>query len=69
MWADFRELPRVSPDLMCHGDLIPGNLLVANGRLAGILDCGGFGPADPAVDLVAGWHLLDANRGPRSWLA
>jgi aminoglycoside phosphotransferase (APT) family kinase protein len=33
---------------------------VSGGRLAGILDVGGFGPADPALDLVGAWHLLDA---------
>jgi aminoglycoside phosphotransferase (APT) family kinase protein len=45
---------------MTHGDLIPGNVLVAQGRLAGVLDVGGFGPADPALDLVGAWHLLEA---------
>lgn len=62
LWTRFRELPRVSPDVMTHGDLIPGNVLVSDGRLAGILDVGGLGPADPALDLVGGWHLLDAKR-------
>jgi aminoglycoside phosphotransferase (APT) family kinase protein len=28
----------------------------------GVLDAGGFGPADPALDLVAAWHLLDRER-------
>jgi aminoglycoside phosphotransferase (APT) family kinase protein len=29
-----------------------------------VLDAGRFGPADPALDLVAAWHLLDrARRG------
>ena len=46
---------------MTHGDLTPGNLLVSGGRLAGILDVGGLGPADPALDLVAAWHLLEAQ--------
>jgi aminoglycoside phosphotransferase (APT) family kinase protein len=60
MWAELRELPRGSPeDVMTHGDLIPGNVLVARGRLAGVLDVGGFGPADPALDLVGAWHLLE----------
>jgi len=63
MWAVMRSLPRGAADVMTHGDLIPGNLLVSDGRLAGILDVGGLGPADPALDLVAGWHLLEA--GPR----
>ena len=60
MWAEFRLLPRASEDVMTHGDLIPGNVLVARGRLVGVLDVGGFGPADPALDLVCAWHLLDA---------
>lgn len=63
MWSELRELPRESADAMTHGDLIPGNVLVAGDRLAGVLDVGGFGPADPALDLVCAWHLLAA--GPR----
>jgi aminoglycoside phosphotransferase (APT) family kinase protein len=64
MWGVLRELPRgATHDVMCHGDLIPGNVLVSEGRLAGVLDVGGLGPADPALDLVGAWHLLDA--GPR----
>ncbi|MFG1677420.1 aminoglycoside phosphotransferase family protein [Micromonospora sp. NPDC049282] len=66
-WAAMRELPRgATPDLMNHTDLIPGNVLVREGRLAGVLDVGGLGPADPSLDLVGGWHLLDA--GPREAL-
>jgi aminoglycoside phosphotransferase (APT) family kinase protein len=58
-WVAMRELPRGdAPDMMTHGDLIPGNVLVSGARLAGVLDVGGLGPADPAVDLVAAWHLL-----------
>jgi aminoglycoside phosphotransferase (APT) family kinase protein len=61
MWATFRELPRVTADVMTHGDLIPGNVLVAKGRLAGVIDVGGLGAADPALDLVGAWHLLEKN--------
>ncbi|NAZ85135.1 aminoglycoside phosphotransferase family protein [Kineococcus indalonis] len=63
LWERLRDLPRTAPDAMTHGDLVPGNVLVRDGRLAGVLDCGGLGPADPALDLVAAWHLLEA--GPR----
>ncbi|HEY3923561.1 MAG TPA: aminoglycoside phosphotransferase family protein [Acidothermaceae bacterium] len=64
MWETFRELPRsAAPDVMTHGDLIPGNLLVRDGRLVGVLDVGGLGPADPALDLVGAWHVLE--EGPR----
>jgi aminoglycoside phosphotransferase (APT) family kinase protein len=60
LWRKLRVLPRVGPDVMTHGDLIPGNVLVSEGRLAGVLDVGGLGPADPALDLVGAWHLLEA---------
>ena len=67
-WQAMRELPRgPEPDVTSHRDLIPGNVLVAGqgreARLAGVLDVGGLGSADPALDLVAAWHLL--ADGPR----
>ncbi|MBE4740650.1 aminoglycoside phosphotransferase family protein [Streptomyces caniscabiei] len=66
MWSRLRELPRTGADVMSHRDLIPGNVLVAGDRLGGVLDTGGFGPADPALDLVAAWHIL--RPGPREVL-
>lgn len=62
LWSRFRQLPREDPDVMCHGDLIPSNVLVAGGRLTGVLDTGGFQAADPALDLVAAWHLFTEER-------
>ena len=63
----MRALPRgAAGDVMSHGDLIPGNVLVSGGRLAGILDVGDLGPAEPELDLVAAWHLLED--GPRKVL-
>ncbi len=62
LWREFVALPRESPDVMTHSDLIAGNVLVSNGRLGGVLDTGGFAPADPALDVIVGWHLLDDAR-------
>ena len=59
LWARLRLLPEAGPLRMSHKDLIPANLLVRGGRLSGVLDTGGFAPADPALDLVAAWHLFD----------
>lgn len=61
LWEQLRTLPSAGPDVMTHGDLVPGNVLVSDGRLVGVLDPGGFGPADRALDLVGAWHLLDSH--------
>ncbi|MFE6307333.1 aminoglycoside phosphotransferase family protein [Nocardiopsis sp. NPDC057823] len=61
----LRDLPRGSdPDVMSHGDLMPGNLLVREGRLVGVVDVGGLGAADPALDLLCAWDVLE--EGPRA---
>ena len=63
IWAEMRDLPRGNtPDVMNHADLIPPNILAADGHLTGVLDVSGYGAADPALDLVSAWHLLDARR-------
>ena len=48
----------VAPVLL-HGDLIPGNLVLAGGRLTAVLDWGGLGAGDPAQDLDPAWSVLD----------
>ena len=62
LWGSLRILPVVDEDVMCHGDLTPQNVLVDTGHFVGVLDTGGFGVADPALDLVSVWHLLDHER-------
>lgn len=44
-----------------HGDLIPGNLLVDQGRLSAVIDWGGAGWGDPAQDLAPAWAVLSTN--------
>lgn len=61
MWRRFRELAAPGTAVMTHGDLTPPNLVLAGERLGGVLDGGGFAPADPSLDLVVAWHLLDAD--------
>lgn len=46
------------PARWVHGDLIPFNLLVKDGRLSAVLDWGGSGLGDPACDLQPAWNLL-----------
>lgn len=46
------------PPVWIHGDLLPGNLLVADGRLAAVIDFGTLRAADPAGDLLAAWCVF-----------
>ena len=47
------------PPVWVHGDLAVGNLLVAEGRLAAVIDFGQLSVGDPACDLVIAWVFLD----------
>ena len=42
-----------------HGDLLPGNLLVVNGRLSAVIDFGGLNVGDPACDLQPAWNSFE----------
>jgi aminoglycoside phosphotransferase (APT) family kinase protein len=44
-----------------HGDLQRGNLLVRDGRLAGVLDWSALSVGDPAGDLSLAWSLLGSD--------
>ncbi len=44
-----------------HGDLLPGNLLAAGGRLSAVIDFGGLGVGDPAVELIVAWTLFSGE--------
>jgi aminoglycoside phosphotransferase (APT) family kinase protein len=41
-----------------HGDLHPGNLLIADGQLAAVIDFGDIAAGDPATDLAVMWMML-----------
>jgi aminoglycoside phosphotransferase (APT) family kinase protein len=42
-----------------HGDLLPGNLVIAEGRLSAVIDFACLGVGDPACDLISAWSLFD----------
>ena len=44
-----------------HSDIAAGNLLVANGDLAAVIDFGTCGVGDPACDLVIAWTMLSGQ--------
>lgn len=47
-----------SEPVWIHGDLLPGNLVAAEGVLCGVIDFGALGVGDPACDLMAAWALF-----------
>jgi len=47
------------PELWLHGDLLPDNLLVVDGRLSAVIDFGGLNVGDPACDLQPIWNVFD----------
>ena len=53
-----------------HGDLLPGNLLVVDGRLSGVIDFGCLNVGDPASDLQPAWNVFagDSRRRYRDEL-
>jgi aminoglycoside phosphotransferase (APT) family kinase protein len=52
------------PNVWLHADLMPGNLLVRDGRLSGVIDFPTAGVGDPATDLIVAWNLLPAEVRP-----
>lgn len=50
--------PWHGPPVWVHGDLLPGNLLVVDGRLSAVIDWGGLNVGDPACDLQPAWNLF-----------
>ncbi|WP_062645961.1 aminoglycoside phosphotransferase family protein [Streptomyces maremycinicus] len=63
LWEEALRAPgHAGPPVWAHGDLSPGNVLVRDGgRLAAVIDFGGVGVGDPAVDLIVAWNLLPAS--------
>lgn len=62
VWEEALRAPEYTgAPIWAHGDLMAGNLLVADGRLTGVIDYGTVGVGDPAVDLIPAWCLLPAG--------
>jgi aminoglycoside phosphotransferase (APT) family kinase protein len=59
-WQESLDAPVWDgPQVWVHGDLLPGNLLVVDGRLSAVIDFGGLNVGDPACDLQPAWSLFD----------
>ena len=62
IWTSSRDVPRgPEPDVWIHADLMPGNLIVRDERLAAVIDFGAVGIGDPAVDLLPAWTVFTSR--------
>ncbi len=62
LWEEALRAPAwEEPPVWTHGDLIPTNLLVENGRISAVIDFGTLGVGDPACDLIGAWSVLTAE--------
>lgn len=62
VWEEALAAPRWDRGpVWVHADLDARNLLLADGRLAGVLDFGGAGAGDPAADVCAAFKVLRAD--------
>jgi aminoglycoside phosphotransferase (APT) family kinase protein len=58
-WNESLDAPTWDGDeVWVHGDLLPGNLLVVDGRLTAVIDFGGLNVGDPACDLQPAWNVF-----------
>jgi aminoglycoside phosphotransferase (APT) family kinase protein len=55
--AGLRAIPWRRDPVWCHGDLLPGNLVVDDGGLAGVVDWAAAGVGDPACDAMVAWAM------------
>jgi aminoglycoside phosphotransferase (APT) family kinase protein len=66
VWQAALDAPSwLGPDVWGHGDLLPGNLLLIDGALSGIIDFSSLGTGDPAGDLLPAWNLFTGARRAR----
>ena len=58
-WEQSLEAPAWDGgEVWVHGDLLPGNLLVVDGRLSAVIDWGGLNVGDHACDLQPAWNVF-----------
>lgn len=57
--------PWTGAPLWLHGDLVPGNLILSNGRLTALIDWSFVTVGDPAYDLIPAWFLFEGRSRAR----
>jgi aminoglycoside phosphotransferase (APT) family kinase protein len=66
VWQTALAAPTwTGPPVWVHADLYPVNLLARHGRLTAVIDFGGLGVGDPAIDMLPAWAVLSAETRDR----
>lgn len=60
IWQQGLDAAPTRERVWIHGDLHPGNILVADGHLSALIDFGDVTGGDPAYDLAVAWQAFDA---------
>jgi aminoglycoside phosphotransferase (APT) family kinase protein len=59
LWEEAKDAPEWAGErVWLHADIDARNVLVCDGRLTGVIDWGGMGVGDPAVDVMVAWKLV-----------
>jgi aminoglycoside phosphotransferase (APT) family kinase protein len=61
VWEAALDARCEAPEVWVHGDVTGTNLLVRDGRLAGVLDFGCCAVGDPACDLTIAWTFFSGE--------
>jgi aminoglycoside phosphotransferase (APT) family kinase protein len=69
VWTEAAATPVDAPRTWFHGDLHGRNVLVKDGRFAGVIDWGDMAAGDAACDLAAVWMLLPDMEARRRAMA
>ncbi|MDX6580775.1 MAG: hypothetical protein QOJ47_2324 [Gaiellales bacterium] len=65
-WEESLNAPEWDgEDVWVQGDLLPGNLLVVDGRLSAVIDFGCLNVGDPACDLQPAWNVFAGDSRTR----
>ncbi|MBA4228147.1 MAG: phosphotransferase [Hyphomonas sp.] len=59
LWSQALGADANSAPVWLHGDVHPGNVLVTDGHISGIIDWGLCGVGDGACDLLSAWAMFD----------
>ncbi|MDQ0645318.1 aminoglycoside phosphotransferase family protein [Microbacterium murale] len=60
-WSAGLAAPVSTERVWIHGDLHPGNIVIAGDRLSALIDFGDVTAGDPSYDLAIAWMAFDAK--------